>query len=654
MSKASTVWKRFARKALKILCEHDSELMHPLQESINLDEKNRSILLRLFAHECLKLDLKLPQLDVIDVLRSEFKSVQTKLKPLMGETNLNVKQFGLLYEALQEYKVEYQPSAKTLFSISKSDERRRKGSHYTPQYLTDQVVKRALEHLLNTKENMRSSDALLSLRICDPSVGAGSFLISCCEHLSVRLIKAWQSEELHQNLTKQTRLCLARRLIIERCLFACDIDKEAIYICRLALLSMAEGNLNTAEILEKRILVADPLIDEGLWSEQSLSQSNHGGKGFDLIVGNPPYISMYGRGSQAHFFSSSYLKHLSTEHSTIDDELVISGRVNLFLSFMVLATRFIDANHQDYPLVALVLPDTMITNEAYAPMRFGLSKGRRLLEVQKHNADLFEGANVGISVVFWGCKQIKDTHPQTVRLVEFSDDQKLFIETHTSIRSRQYCSWLPCSTTTLMAAIMDDASSVPLEQVAEVKDGFNTGSADRRQSLLVRTPNEFSIHMRLCLEGKWITPHKIRHRQLWIKTHDIPLKSRFDEAKIMYRQTAPYLIAAVDLEGLCYLNSAHAIIPFSNNKVVLYALCAYLNSDLFKARYQLISGEIRRTFPQVHVSTMKKVRVPVVLFDSSQTLTINLAHHAERFSISDDTLHLDQINQLVRELHENR
>ena len=144
MSKASTVWKRFARKALKILCKDNSEWVSSPQNSINIDQKSRSILLTLFAHDCLKLDLKLPQINVIDELRSELKGVQTKLKPLMGETQLNVKQFGLLYEALQEYKVELQPSTKNLFTFTKSDERRKKGSHYTPQKLTDQVVKREI------------------------------------------------------------------------------------------------------------------------------------------------------------------------------------------------------------------------------------------------------------------------------------------------------------------------------------------------------------------------------------------------------------------------------------------------------------------------------------------------------------------------------
>jgi len=203
------------------------------------------------------------------------------------------------------------------------------------------------------------------------------------------------------------------------------------------------------------------------------------------------------------------------------------------------------------------------------------------------------------------------------------------------------------STIDLMTDLVSPENSVMLGEVATLRDGFNTGSAGQRAQLLSETrhPQSSAQHLssRLCLEGKWITPYQIKVRSLWIRLPKSTSKTRqllYNNPKIIYRQTATHPIAAVDLHGLCYLNSAHAIVidtdthdPLSTeNLMILHAICAYLNSQRCQRYYQALSGEKRVTFPQVHVSTMRKLRVPKRLLDFKDPLTQSLAQYAQQLS----------------------
>jgi len=140
------------------------------------------------------------------------------------------------------------------------------------------------------------------------------------------------------------------------------------------------------------------------------------------------------------------------------------------------------------------------------------------------------------------------------------------------------------------------------------------------------------------MEGKWITPFRIHDQALMVRYDPDVLDAAdrkegaslgrrevFDSPKIVYRQTAAYVIAAVDTLGRCYRNSVHAIVFKPYNEAVAWAVCCYLNSRFFRGYYQAITGETRRTFPQVHLSSMRRMRVPLTLLDSENADTKALA-----------------------------
>lgn len=160
---------------------------------------------------------------------------------------------------------------KDAFMVRSGVDRRETGAHYTPKSFTGAVVKETLEPLVyvgpaegKPRENweLKSSAEILDLKICDPAMGSGAFLVQVCRWLSERLIEAWaQAEGEGKNVTSEgevvdaigsreplrkdieDRLLTARRLIAERCLYGVDMNPLAVELAKLSiwLVTLAKG-----------------------------------------------------------------------------------------------------------------------------------------------------------------------------------------------------------------------------------------------------------------------------------------------------------------------------------------------------------------------------------------------------------------------------
>jgi type I restriction-modification system DNA methylase subunit len=157
------------------------------------------------------------------------------------------------------------------FMVTIGADRRETGTHYTPKSLTETVVKETLEPVVYVgpiegkprKEwVLKSPTELLDLKICDPAMGSGAFLVQVCRWLSERLVESWDDAEKQGNAVTsegvvveknngyeplrndaEERLLTARRLIAERCLYGVDINPLAVELAKLSiwLVTLAKG-----------------------------------------------------------------------------------------------------------------------------------------------------------------------------------------------------------------------------------------------------------------------------------------------------------------------------------------------------------------------------------------------------------------------------
>lgn len=151
---------------------------------------------------------------------------------------------------------------KDSFYVTEGRDRRSSGTHYTPKVLTEMIVKEALEPVVydgpakgtpRAEWKLKSPDELLSLKICDPAMGSGAFLVQACRYLGDRIVESWAAAEkagkaIASNGTVtdfppndpmsevlEDRLCEARRLVAERCLYGVDINPLAVELAKLSL-----------------------------------------------------------------------------------------------------------------------------------------------------------------------------------------------------------------------------------------------------------------------------------------------------------------------------------------------------------------------------------------------------------------------------------
>ena len=122
--------------------------------------------------------------------------------------------------------------------LQPSDERRRSGSHYTPRKLTAPIVEETLKPILERlgRGSVPRAAALLELKICDPAMGSGAFLVEACRYLAERLVESWKVYGGRPDiLADEDELVFARRTIAQKCLYGVDRNSMAVDLAKMSL-----------------------------------------------------------------------------------------------------------------------------------------------------------------------------------------------------------------------------------------------------------------------------------------------------------------------------------------------------------------------------------------------------------------------------------
>lgn len=209
----------------------------------------------------------------------------------------------------------------------KPEVRKAGGVYYTPTYIVDYIVKNTVGKLLEGKTPKKVE----KLRILDPACGSGSFLIGAYQHLLDWHLKwylddgpAKHKKTMYQVKKNEWRLTTAeRKRILLNNIYGVDIDSQAVEVTKLSLLlKVLEGeNKQTLDKqmklfheralpdLESNIKCGNSLIGPeelnrrqiGLFGDEDQRRINSfnwaaeypdifESGGFDVVIGNPPYI----------------------------------------------------------------------------------------------------------------------------------------------------------------------------------------------------------------------------------------------------------------------------------------------------------------------------------------------------------------------------
>lgn len=199
------------------------------------------------------------------------------------------------------------------FIVTTGSDRRETGTHYTPKSLTEPIVTETLTPIAyvgpaegTPREQwvLKSPAELLDLKICDPAMGSGAFLVQACRWLADRLVESWSQAEgtgktvsvdgdvLEVADTKEplprdieARTMIARRLIAERCLYGVDMNPLAVELAKLSIWVVTLAKGRPFGFLDHNLRCGDSLLGIHRLDQLTELSMTPGGKGQKRLFG---------------------------------------------------------------------------------------------------------------------------------------------------------------------------------------------------------------------------------------------------------------------------------------------------------------------------------------------------------------------------------
>lgn len=155
--------------------------------------------------------------------------------------NMGPEELGSVYESLLELVPEVDLPAKRFGFVGLTSEgstagnaRKLTGSYYTPDALVQELIKSALDPVIEQRlaDNPSSPvEALLAIRVIDPACGSGHFLLAAARRLAEKLAQLQTPE----GAVKPQDYRHALREVVSRCIFGVDRNPMALELARTAL-----------------------------------------------------------------------------------------------------------------------------------------------------------------------------------------------------------------------------------------------------------------------------------------------------------------------------------------------------------------------------------------------------------------------------------
>ena len=143
--------------------------------------------------------------------------------------DLGVEQLGAVYERVLDYTPAVAGGA---VSLVPSGRRKGTGTFYTPRPMTEYLVRRTLAPIVRG----RTPEQILALRVVDPAMGSGAFLVAACRYLA----EAYEEALISEGTVSRADVSAAdraafRRVIAQRSIYGVDLNPTAVQLARLSL-----------------------------------------------------------------------------------------------------------------------------------------------------------------------------------------------------------------------------------------------------------------------------------------------------------------------------------------------------------------------------------------------------------------------------------
>ncbi|MGI5831713.1 MAG: Eco57I restriction-modification methylase domain-containing protein [Thermoguttaceae bacterium] len=242
--------------------------------------------------------------------------------------------------------------------------------------------RRRLEALLERYRNW-----LLDLKICDPACGSGAFLVAALRFLisEHRKIDRWSA-----NIQTGKNAFVFEdvdRSILERNLYGVDINEESVEIARLSLWLHTCRTGRKLNDLSDNIKCGNSLITEEFDWEREFPFG-----GFDVVLGNPPYVQLQTMGKMSDRYAQCGFE-------------VYNKSADLYCLFAERGYKLL----KEGGLLSFIMPNKWMLVDYGKPLRAFLAKSglRRILNFG--DIQFFKDATTNCCIFVTGKRERTDT-----------------------------------------------------------------------------------------------------------------------------------------------------------------------------------------------------------------------------------------------------
>lgn len=184
--------------------------------------------------------------------------------------NMGPEELGSVYESLLELVPTIDLPARSFGFVgiteagsTAGNARKTSGSYYTPDSLVQELIKSALDPVIEQRlaANPTSpTEALLSIRVIDPACGSGHFLLAAARRLAEKLAQLRSLQGGQEGAVKPQDYRHALRDVVARCIYGVDRNPMAIELARTALWLEGFEEGRPLSFLDHHLQVGDALL----------------------------------------------------------------------------------------------------------------------------------------------------------------------------------------------------------------------------------------------------------------------------------------------------------------------------------------------------------------------------------------------------------
>jgi len=294
--------------------------------------------------------------DALDalIIKDEIFEPLARITDYDFETDLNANILGHIFEQsitdIEEIKADILGEP----TDTKKGKRKKDGIYYTPAYITKYIVEQAVGGWLNEQKKQLQYEALPKLeetdltsikftnkgykasknltahihfwenyreklsniKVLDPACGSGAFLIQIFDYLYS------EGQTVNKTISDlfqgQTSIFDLEKHILQNNIYGVDLNEESVEITKLSLWLKTAHKDKELTALDNNIKCGNSLIDDPEyagkqyfdWNEEFPQIMKKGG--FDVVVGNPPYVRQEALGEVKPYFQSKYQCYAGT------------------------------------------------------------------------------------------------------------------------------------------------------------------------------------------------------------------------------------------------------------------------------------------------------------------------------------------------------